>query len=47
MTDTPPPDAPQEDGLKETIRTIVIAMVIALLIRTLAFEPSSISPRAR
>jgi signal peptidase I len=37
---TPPP--PQEDGFKETIRTVVIAMLIALLIRTLAFEPFNI-----
>lgn len=33
---------PEEDGLKETIRTVVIAMFIALVIRTLAFEPFNI-----
>jgi signal peptidase I len=32
----------QDDGLKETLRTIVFAMIIALLIRTLAFEPFNI-----
>jgi signal peptidase I len=50
MTNTTPsqpetkaqPVAPQEDGIKETIRTIVFAMVIALLIRTFAFEPFNI-----
>lgn len=33
---------PQDDGLKETLRTVIFAMVIALLIRTLAFEPFNI-----
>jgi len=33
---------PQEDWFKETLRTVIIAMVIALLIRTLAFEPFNI-----
>ena len=37
-----PPKTVQEDGLKETLRTIVFAMIIALLIRTLAFEPFNI-----
>ena len=32
----------QEDGFKETLRTIIIAMLIALCIRTLAFEPFNI-----
>jgi len=38
MTQATPPD----DGLKETVRTVVIAMLIALTIRTLAFEPFNI-----
>ncbi|HEU0117964.1 MAG TPA: signal peptidase I [Alphaproteobacteria bacterium] len=42
MTAQTPEPAPQEDGLKETIRTIIFAMVIALMIRTLAFEPFNI-----
>ncbi len=43
MTDSRPAAAqPHEDGLSETIRTIVFAMIIALLIRTLAFEPFNI-----
>jgi len=41
-TENPVQHPPHEDGLKETIRTIVFAMVIALLIRTLAFEPFNI-----
>lgn len=39
---SPAADQPQDDGIRETIRTIVIAMVIALCIRTLAFEPFNI-----
>jgi signal peptidase I len=47
MIQSPPKTAapsapPQEDGLKETLRTIIFAMVIALLIRTLAYEPFNI-----
>lgn len=33
---------PHDDGMKETIRTIIFAMVVALTIRTLAFEPFNI-----
>lgn len=36
------PAVPDDDWLKESIRTVIIAMVIALLIRTLAFEPFNI-----
>jgi len=45
MTDTPPPPQttpPQEDGMMETIRTVIFAVFIALIIRTLAFEPFNI-----
>ena len=47
MTDKSPkkavsPAGAQEDGFKETLRTVLVAMVIALLIRTLAFEPFNI-----
>jgi len=38
----PAPAVSSDDGLKETLRTIIFAMVIALLIRTLAFEPFNI-----
>jgi len=43
MTNKPPaePD-PRDDGMKETIRTVIYAMIIALVIRTLAFEPFNI-----
>jgi signal peptidase I len=41
---SPAPDQskPQDDGIKEMIRTIVFAMIIALSIRTLAYEPFNI-----
>ena len=42
MTDTPKDAAPPEDGLKELIRTLATALIIALFIRTLAFEPFNI-----
>jgi signal peptidase I len=43
MTEVKPPDDTTPDGsLGETIRTIIFAMVIALTIRTLAFEPFNI-----
>src|ERR1700761_279936 len=33
---------PRDDGLKETLRTIIFAILIALAIRTFAFEPFNI-----
>src|ERR1700761_6686731 len=33
---------PRDDGLKETLRTIIFAMLIALVIRTFAYEPFNI-----
>jgi signal peptidase I len=43
MTDSSTPAAkPQDDSLKETVRTIIFAMIIALTVRTLAFEPFNI-----
>lgn len=42
MTTQPTPEQPEEDVLKETIRTIITAIMIALFIRTLAFEPFNI-----
>src|ERR1700761_2467829 len=33
---------PRDDGLKETLRTIIWALLIALVIRTFAFEPFNI-----
>jgi signal peptidase I len=43
MTDTTNPTArPDDDNLKETVRTIVFAMIIALTVRTFAFEPFNI-----
>ncbi len=39
-SDSRPP--PSDEGLLETIRTIILAMIIALTIRTLAFEPFNI-----
>ena len=47
MTDTQPPAASsqppvRDESFKETVRTIVLAMLIALSIRTLAFEPFNI-----
>jgi signal peptidase I len=41
MTQKPLPP-PRDDGLKETLRTVILAMLIALVIRTLAFEPFNI-----
>ncbi len=40
-TNAPKPK-PEEDNLKETIRTIIFAMIIALVVRTFAFEPFNI-----
>jgi signal peptidase I len=45
MTDrntNPPNVTPEPDNLKETIRTIIFAMIIALVVRTFAFEPFNI-----
>src|ERR1700722_15181173 len=43
MTDTnTQANKPEPDNLKETVRTIVFAMIIALTVRTLAFEPFNI-----
>jgi signal peptidase I len=45
MTSTPPNTTPQtqpDDGIKEMFRTIFYAMLIALVIRTFAFEPFNI-----
>ncbi len=44
MTMTQQDAKPQEtkDGLAETIRTVIVALIIALCIRTLAFEPFNI-----
>ncbi|MBV8061703.1 MAG: signal peptidase I [Alphaproteobacteria bacterium] len=43
MTDKPTSETPPTDGgIKETFRTLLLAMLIALSIRTLAFEPFNI-----
>jgi len=43
MTQVPTPnDNPPDSSFGETVRTIVVAMIIALTIRTLAFEPFNI-----
>jgi signal peptidase I len=39
---TSPNDNPPDSSIGETIRTIIFAMIIALTIRTLAFEPFNI-----
>jgi signal peptidase I len=41
-TPAPPTEVSLKDDIKETIRTIVYAMLIALVIRTFAFEPFNI-----
>ncbi len=43
MTQTPPPENnPPDQNIGETLRTVIFAMIIALTIRTLAFEPFNI-----
>jgi signal peptidase I len=42
MSDKQKNPKPEEDSLKETVRTIVFAMIIALVVRTFAFEPFNI-----
>lgn len=42
MTDKPKPDDTPDHSIGETLRTIILAMIIALTIRTLAFEPFNI-----
>ena len=42
MTQPTPPDNEPDSSIGETLRTIIFAMVIALTIRTLAFEPFNI-----
>ena len=43
MTQAPPPkDDTPDNSIGETLRTIIFAMIIALTIRTLAFEPFNI-----
>lgn len=43
MTDKPASESPPvDDGMKETLRTLLMALVIALSIRTLIFEPFNI-----